>query len=275
MDRGLAGAVLLLGSMGCSVHAATQPKCAGKADGGDWPSYGHDTANTRYQPEETRIGPARVSSLVPVWKATVEGNIHSTPTVAGGCVYVGTAATGQVIAYNADNGAVVWQQKLESGVGIIGAITIDKGRAFVIDSLPGDGVSKGPYLRAFNAQTGGVMWTSLPLTIRAGATTNASPSIFSVPDGSRGMRDVLLVGYFGPTGTPVARAATPSSMPAMAGSCTARTSSPQRTRHSATPALPSGLQPRATAVPAMPSSVPAIPTANRNIPAPTRSSRST
>jgi len=200
----LGGSLLLLGSLsiGAEAQAATVPKCAGPAAGGNWPSYGHDSANTRYQPAEDRIGPAQVAALVPAWTATVEGNIQSTPTVAGGCVYVGSHLKGHVIAYNADSGAIVWRHTVDADGGIVGAITIHNGRAFAVASQSGDGISKGPYLRAFNARTGAVLWTSRPLTIRAGTTTNASPSIFSVPDGSGGTRDLLFVGYFGPTGTP-------------------------------------------------------------------------
>src|SRR5947199_3259887 len=86
------------------VAAAATP-CAASATGGEWPSYGHDPANTRTQPDEHGIGPSNVSGLKPAWvfstSSTSDGSgFNSTPIVYQGCVFAGSA-NGYVYALDA------------------------------------------------------------------------------------------------------------------------------------------------------------------------------
>jgi outer membrane protein assembly factor BamB/plastocyanin len=90
--------------------------------GGDWPTYGADAANSRYQEHEKVISPADVPLLSPAWtfstqEAGAEGDITGTPVVAGGCLYVATSR-GWVFALNADTGEVVWKSQVPYGGGI-------------------------------------------------------------------------------------------------------------------------------------------------------------
>src|SRR5438270_601371 len=72
-----------------SAAASTSTPCTTAAAGGDWPSYGHDVANTRTQPEETRLGPSAVAALTPAWafstSSTADGTgFNTTPVVYDG-----------------------------------------------------------------------------------------------------------------------------------------------------------------------------------------------
>jgi glucose dehydrogenase len=59
--------------------------------GGEWRSYGHDAANTRFQDHEKQISQADVPTLAPAWtlstsRAGAAGDITGPPIVAVGCL---------------------------------------------------------------------------------------------------------------------------------------------------------------------------------------------
>ena len=121
----LATALLLPG-------AAEAASCAAVgAPGGDWPMYGADSANSRYQKHEKLISPADVPLLSPAWTFSTkgaggEGDITGTPVVAGGCLYVATSR-GWVFALNADTGEVVWKSKVPYGGGANASVGLGQG----------------------------------------------------------------------------------------------------------------------------------------------------
>ena len=97
--------------------------------GGDWRMYGHDNANTRSQPAETTIGRLEAPFLGPVWTFSASaaggsGDFTGTPTVADGCVYVGSN-DGWVFAMNADTGELVWKAEVPDGGGINSSIVTE------------------------------------------------------------------------------------------------------------------------------------------------------
>ncbi len=98
--------------------ASARPPCtAAPSPSGEWPSYGHDLANTRDQPDEHTIGTANVAGLKPAWvfataSAGDASSFETTPVVAGGCVFIGSTA-GTVYALDAGTGRVVWKRKLD------------------------------------------------------------------------------------------------------------------------------------------------------------------
>src|SRR5215470_12897232 len=92
--------------------AATQPCRAQAPNGGDWPSYGHDAANTRNQPDETQLTPAVASGLAPAWIFSTSAggdatSFQSTPVIAGGCAFVGSTG-GSAYAIDTSTGQPVW-----------------------------------------------------------------------------------------------------------------------------------------------------------------------
>ena len=151
---------------------ARQPAaCAAPAAGGEWRSYNHDLANTRNQPAEHTITPANVASLTPGWTFVNErgGSIDATPTVADGCVFVGSSS-GDVAAVNADTGLLVWTTKFPDPVQ--SSPTVHDGRVFV-------SVSKGgaPYLAALSESDGSVLWKTR-MDHTPGSDTFSSPVVF-------------------------------------------------------------------------------------------------
>src|SRR3982751_2315680 len=93
--------------------------------GGDWPSYGHDAANTRTQAEASGLGPAAVAGLRPLWafstsSAGDETGFNSTPVVYEGCVFVGSSG-GVAYALDAKNGPVVLPRAPGAATPAVGA----------------------------------------------------------------------------------------------------------------------------------------------------------
>lgn len=126
----------------------------------EWPMHGYDHNNRRASAASSPITPANVATLVPKWifdpvlQGAVDGHITSTPTVAGGLVYV-TNWSGWVYAVRTKNGLIKWKYDTGSGgqLGVQSSVTITAdGRALVGDSL---GV-----LHCLNAKTGKLLWTA-------------------------------------------------------------------------------------------------------------------
>src|SRR5688500_12774507 len=87
----MASTMLLAATLGVGT-ASSKVTCAGKSDGGEWRSFGHDDANTRSQPLEKAITPETAPLLLPKWHFSITGgggggNFQSTPVIADGCLY--------------------------------------------------------------------------------------------------------------------------------------------------------------------------------------------
>jgi polyvinyl alcohol dehydrogenase (cytochrome) len=193
------------GTFFVSLAAASAP-CTAPTTGGEWPSYGHDVANTRTQPQETGLGPTAVAGLTPRWafstNSTGDGTgFNSTPVVYDGCVFVGSAG-GVAYALDANTGHVVWQRKLKapnpgSGGVIVGAPVIHGSAVvYLVDEFA------APYAIALDRSTGAVVWKSAPFApplsssaAQAGSYTNASPVLAN---------GYILAGYSEPEGDPTA-----------------------------------------------------------------------
>lgn len=162
-------------AVGQSSAATKKPTCAPAAHkGGDWPMFGHDAANTRSQPAEKTIGTLQAPLLAPAWTFSAHaaggnGDFTGTPTIYGGCLYVGSNR-GWVFAANADTGKPVWSTKLPSG-GINASITAADGRLYVGVSHVGQ-----PYLASLDARTGKLLWRTT-LDKQAGSDSYGSPMI--------------------------------------------------------------------------------------------------
>ncbi|HEX8105602.1 MAG TPA: PQQ-binding-like beta-propeller repeat protein [Solirubrobacteraceae bacterium] len=184
-------AAALAGAPAASAAATCAPDPASPA-GGEWPSYGHDLANTRTQDAERTITRANVSTLGPAWtfssnKVGGKGDFVGTPIVAGGCVFAGTTG-GFVYAVNADTGRLVWRVKLPRGE-VNNTVAVADGLVYVgvtnITSEPCDGEGcEGPYVVALDQFSGRTVWeTRRPLDFQPGADVYGSPVIFDpTPD---------------------------------------------------------------------------------------------
>jgi outer membrane protein assembly factor BamB len=110
---GAVAALAALASLLFAPQAHADATCGDAAAPDEWPTFGHDLANTRTQPEPGAISTATVPTLQPAWSFTTGtafggvGDLNGTPIVSGGCVFLNTSV-GDVIALDAATGTVVW-----------------------------------------------------------------------------------------------------------------------------------------------------------------------
>jgi outer membrane protein assembly factor BamB len=160
-----------------------------RAPGGEWPAYGHDSANTRSQPREHLISPQNVSQLQPRWKFSVEaaggaGDIAGTPIIRFGCVYVATAG-GWVFAFNADNGRPVWKAKIPDRGFSYASVGVTRNRVFVsvnrtqqgLTGCPDNDPCLGPFVIALRRDNGRRVWASRPIDGQMGSETYSTPVV--------------------------------------------------------------------------------------------------
>jgi polyvinyl alcohol dehydrogenase (cytochrome) len=81
------------------------------AQAADWPMYGHDTSNSRFNAAETAIGAQNVAGLHEVWFLPTAAPVTATPAVVGGVVYVGSWDH-NFYALDALSGKVLWKISL-------------------------------------------------------------------------------------------------------------------------------------------------------------------
>ena len=162
----MAIAALAVAAPGPAAPAKSEKraKCAKpKARAGEWPFYGGTHNNHREQLKEKSIDTGNVSELGVAWQTTTpDGSlIHSTPTVAKGCVFIGTEL-GNVYALNVNTGKVVWKRALgegsegsniAEGAGIVGAPAVVGKLVYVGATTP-----KASVLSALNRRNGKVVW---------------------------------------------------------------------------------------------------------------------
>jgi outer membrane protein assembly factor BamB len=118
--------------------------CTSAGSGGDWPVFQHDVTAGGAQPAETKIGPGNVASTEVAWVAPLEGGIQSEPVEHGGCVFIGTDS-GQVTAYKAATGDLVWRRELTTAT----TLSVAGGRVFVLSSS---------VVTALDESTGAILW---------------------------------------------------------------------------------------------------------------------
>jgi outer membrane protein assembly factor BamB len=169
---------------------------------GDWPSSGHDLANTRAQPLETRIGPRSAARLKKAWVYDTGrqtgnlngglGDYNGTPVIAGGCVFAASGG-GEIVALKAATGAVVWRHREtvpRAGLGgtFAASVALDGHRLVAIVNREGS-----PYAIGLDRRDGRVQWRTAPLTQQPESYSNANPAVH---DG------VLVAGYSAQEGNP-------------------------------------------------------------------------
>lgn len=181
MRRMMALGLALVGIVPLGARAGASCATADHA-GGDWPMYGADLAGTRSQPDETTIGPAEARDLTMAWHIPSGtfggGSFSNTPVIAGGCLYIATN-TGNVGAFNADTGELVWSLKLEAnpaggnGGAIVGSPAFHEGSLIVFVNQ-----MFAPYAVSLDAATGGQRWKTIVDTDDIADYANASPVIY-------------------------------------------------------------------------------------------------
>ena len=174
VTKGAWAAALMLPLVAVPSSAAASGCAPAKHVGGEWRSYGHDAANSRSQPAEKTIGAVEAALLSPAWTFSASdaggsGDFTGTPTIADGCLYMGSN-NGWVFAANADTGKKVWATDLKEG-GINSSVTVQDGRVYAAVSRVGS-----PYVVALDQKTGRVLWKTT-LDTQAGSDVYGSPVI--------------------------------------------------------------------------------------------------
>jgi outer membrane protein assembly factor BamB len=191
--RGPALAVAALASVLVAPNAAAvavaaprpSPVCSAPTAADEWPTFGRDLANSRHQQLPGAIGTASAPTLQPRWAFSTGGSatgvedLNGTPIVAGGCVFLNTAA-GDVIALDTATGVLRWRRTIALDAGAVaGGGGVFVSSPAVTDDLVIGLVNQldGPYAIALGRADGAVRWRSAPLFAGTGYYTNATPVV--------------------------------------------------------------------------------------------------
>jgi polyvinyl alcohol dehydrogenase (cytochrome) len=124
----------------------------------------YDVRSTYTNPAEATLTTANVNELGPLWEFEARGQVYGAPVVVDGAVYV--SSTGGLYAFNADTGAMLWQN-LQFGA--TSSLTYRDATLFVHDF--------GASLRALDAATGQQKWQA-ETDAHPLATGLSSPVVF-------------------------------------------------------------------------------------------------
>lgn len=121
----------------------------------DWPMWGRDPGNTRYQ-ERPGVAASDVPRLRPKWVFAYPGNLaDGQPAVAGGMVFVANRA-GRVFALDAATGCTHWSFEAEGGVHAAPVVArLGKAGSAAVFVTTENG-----WLHAFAPETGKPLWTT-------------------------------------------------------------------------------------------------------------------
>ena len=134
-----------------------------------WGLAGQNSANTRSQSGETKIGVANVATLAPKWQLDTDGDISATPAVDGQNVYVPDWA-GLLHAVNRTTGQVVWTRKVVDYTGVAPRDQSGFGAGGVVRTTPavvgnllimgdqGGRRGEGAKVFAVDRRTGDLVW---------------------------------------------------------------------------------------------------------------------
>ena len=203
-------ASLLAGAGGLTLPASAAPKpptpapCSAPTAADEWPTFGRDLVNSRDQRQAGAIDTTTAPLLAKRWSFQTGGaatgltDLNGTPIVAGGCVFLNTAA-GDVVALDTKTGAPHWRTTVPLDPGAAAGA----GGTFVSSPAVTDTLVIGlvnqldaPYAIALHRNDGTVAWRSAPLAQGTGYYTNATPVV------SKGL---VLAGFSPAEGDPTGR----------------------------------------------------------------------
>ncbi|MEK8033766.1 PQQ-binding-like beta-propeller repeat protein [Ideonella sp. DXS29W] len=138
---------------------------AGAGDCATPASFGDRTYLTSYKlgpPRLNRVTALNTATGTLAWQTDVYGADDayglSSPTTDGTRLYI-SGGIGQVLALNTADGSLAWRMAIEPGV-YLNAPAVASGRVFVTAREPNASPVRGT-LRAYDAQTGGLLWSVL------------------------------------------------------------------------------------------------------------------
>jgi outer membrane protein assembly factor BamB len=130
------------------------PGCGDDDSGGgassastSWSAYNLDDQNSRHNQVERELSRDTVAGLKPLWRIGLQNGLTGTPAVVDGIVYFNDW-DGNLYAVRADDGEVVWRQKISSGRS---SVLVDGDRLYVTNDEE---------LHARNLADGEPIWTA-------------------------------------------------------------------------------------------------------------------
>ena len=172
---GAAGTLMMMGPVGGKMSQAyglnlPEPGPA------DWPRFGYDLQNTRFNARESRLGRDNVGRLKLKWSFQADGVIQTTPTVIGDTLFFGTQS-GQEFALETRTGEPRLKFRVEKQEelrymrqGIRSSSHYSDGRVYF-----GDDMTK---IRCVDAATGEEIWQT-QLSDDPTAQTRSSPAVYN------------------------------------------------------------------------------------------------
>ncbi len=126
-----------------------------------WGDFGFDNAHHRNNLFENTLSPSNVTNLKLKWIAQTAKGLRGSPIYANGVTYTATF-DGQLKAYNATTGTLIWQYNSNMGFESPSAPLIDPTTNMVFFGTMGyeEGGVPTPFF-ALNAQTGALLWSMI------------------------------------------------------------------------------------------------------------------
>ena len=167
-----------------------------------------------------------------LWTATTNDWVQSSPAVANGVVYIGNNA-GNVYAFNAQSGALIWQTAFAPGFGALSSPTVANGVLYIASGIDDSGTQFDGKLYALDATTGAVLFSAFVSENAQGESrwVNASPTVDNgvvyIPNYGDGTVAAFWLNAPTPSPTPTASTtptptATPTSTPSATPTSTPR-----------------------------------------------------
>jgi eukaryotic-like serine/threonine-protein kinase len=150
-----------------------------------------------------------------LWTATTNDWVQTSPAVADGVVYIGNNS-GNVYAYNAETGGLIWESAVAPGFAFGSSPTVANGVLYIASALDASATHFDGKLYALNAATGQVLFSDFVSEDDKGEArwVNASPTVDNgvvyIPNYGDGT--VAAFGLNAPTPTPTPTA-TPTPIP--------------------------------------------------------------
>ncbi|MEU7023842.1 PQQ-binding-like beta-propeller repeat protein [Streptomyces sp. NPDC046203] len=122
----------------------------------DWSTNGHDLANTRSNPDETKINPKNAHKLAVKWTYTTNGDVSATPAVVGKAVYFPDWG-GYLHKVDAKTGKKIWSHRVSDYTGNEGSLS--RTSPTVVGNTLYIGDATKAILMAIDTTTGKLRWS--------------------------------------------------------------------------------------------------------------------
>ncbi|WP_213455465.1 outer membrane protein assembly factor BamB family protein [Rhizomonospora bruguierae] len=139
-----------------------------------WPSHGHDIANTRSNPAESKINTSTAGRLKVKWTYRTHGDVSATPAVVNGAVYFPDWG-GYLNKVNAQSGVGIWSRPISDYTGR--SDSVSRSSPAVVGNTVYIADYAGATLIAVNAANGSLLWKTV-LDTHPFAVLTQSPQVY-------------------------------------------------------------------------------------------------